>query len=231
MGILKQGSLTSTPALLLLHILVLIFIVPLIVEAQLVVPAKYDGFVYNKKPATTDTIIIEAFFDPVCPDSRDAWPPLKKAIHHYPSDSISLVVHTFPLPYHDNAFVTSRALHIVDKINSSATYSLLEIFFNNQERFYSDQTFNNSRASVVNQVTQVAAKVVAKKDLSSIRSGFLDSKTDYATRSSFKYACSRGVYGTPFFFVNGFPIPDGGSPIDYKKWRSIIDPLVGKNKA
>lgn len=98
MAILKKGSHTSTPSLLLLHILLLIFIVPLIVEAQLVVPSKYDGFVYNKKPASTDTIIIEAFFDPVCPDSRDAWPPLKQAIHHYSSDSISLIVHTFPLP-------------------------------------------------------------------------------------------------------------------------------------
>lgn len=235
MGIAKQGSHTSTSKsplpLLRSIILLLIFIVPLMVEAQLVVPAKYDGFVYKNRPASTDTILIEAFFDPVCPDSRDAWPPLKQAIHHYPDSSISLIVHTFPLPYHDNAFVTSRALHIVDKINSSATYSLLEVFFNDQERFYSDQTFNNSRASVVNQVTQVAGKVVGKKDLSAIRSGFLDSKTDHATRSSFKYACSRGVYGTPFFFVNGFPIPDGGSPIDYKKWRSIIDPLVGKNKA
>ncbi|KAK1348060.1 T-kininogen 2 light chain like [Heracleum sosnowskyi] len=227
MALLKQGIHPSTSPLLLLFI----FIVPLIVEAQSLVQPKYDGFVYKNKPASTDTIIIEAFFDPVCPDSRDAWPPLKQAVHHYTQASVSLIVHTFPLPYHDNAFVTSRALHIVNNINSSATYNLLEIFFNDQERFYNAQTLNNSRASVVNQVTQVAAKAVGKTHLSAIRTGFLDRKTDLATRSSFKYGCSRGVYGTPFFFVNGFLLPDGGSPMDYNKWRSIIDPLVGKSKA
>jgi hypothetical protein len=36
------------------------------------------------------------------------------------------------------------------------------------------------------------------------------------------------VTGTPYFFVNGIPINDSGSPLDYKYWISILDPLVGK---
>ncbi|KAI3464782.1 hypothetical protein Pfo_021445 [Paulownia fortunei] len=63
---------------------------------------------------------------------------------------------------------------------------------------------------------------------SAIKSGFTDSKTDHATRVSFKYGCLRGVYGTPFFFVNGFPLTDAGSPLNYKGWREVIDPLVSK---
>ncbi|MCL7035801.1 hypothetical protein MKW94_029589 [Papaver nudicaule] len=51
-------------------------------EAALTPPAKFDGFVYNKAVPSEDTIVIEAFFDPVCPDSRDAWPPLKSALQH-----------------------------------------------------------------------------------------------------------------------------------------------------
>lgn len=34
--------------------------------------------------------------------------------------------------YHDNAFVSSRALHIANKLNASATYDLLELFFKHQ---------------------------------------------------------------------------------------------------
>ena len=46
-----------------------------------------------------------------------------------------------------------------------------------------------------------------------------------------QYAASRGVYGTPFFYVNGFLLPDTGAAVDYKTWRKVIDPLVGaKNK-
>lgn len=34
--------------------------------------------------------------------------------------------------YHDNAFIASRALHIVNSLNSSATFHLLELFFEQQ---------------------------------------------------------------------------------------------------
>lgn len=34
--------------------------------------------------------------------------------------------------YHDNAYVTSRALHIVNTFNANATFSLLEGFFKHQ---------------------------------------------------------------------------------------------------
>jgi len=46
-----------------------------------------------------------------------------------------------------------------------------------------------------------------------------------------QYATSRGVYGTPFFYVNGFLLPDTGDAIDYKAWRKVIDPLVGTKKS
>lgn len=41
-----------------------------------------------------------------------------------------------------------------------------------------------------------------------------------------QYSCSRGVYGTPTYFVNGFVLPDAGSPLDLKGWKTIIDPLL-----
>ena len=68
-----------------------------IVTAQSLPPAKQDGFFYKNNRVNSDTIIIEAFFDPVCPDSRDAWPPLKHAVEHY-GPRVSLVVHLLPLP-------------------------------------------------------------------------------------------------------------------------------------
>ena len=42
-----------------------------------------------------------------------------------------------------------------------------------------------------------------------------------------QYSTSRGVYGTPFFFVNGFLLHDNGSTIDFKGWKSTIDTLIG----
>lgn len=41
-----------------------------------------------------------------------------------------------------------------------------------------------------------------------------------------QYGCIRGVYGTPFFFVNGFPLANAGSPLNYTGWRKVLDPLL-----
>ncbi|KAE8713480.1 Pentatricopeptide repeat (PPR) superfamily protein [Hibiscus syriacus] len=201
-----------------------------IVKAQTLPPAKYDGFLYTNHPVDSDTILIEAFFDPVCPDSRDSWPPLKQAIHHYGS-RVSLIVHLLPLPYHDYAFATSRALHIVNLLNPSATFRLLGAFFEHQERFYNAQTSNKSKDAVVNEISEFTAEAVGNSYYSAIVSGFNDRKTDLKTRVSFKYSASRRAFGTPSFYINGFALPDPGSSIDYKGWRSFIDPLlVGKSK-
>ncbi|KAK8596609.1 hypothetical protein V6N12_065092 [Hibiscus sabdariffa] len=188
-------------------------------------PAKYDGFLYTNNRVDSDTILIEAFFDPVCPDSRDSWPPLKQAIHHYGS-RVSLIVHLLPLPYHDYAFATSRALHIVNLLNPSATFRLLDSFFEYQERFYNAQTSNKSRDAVINEISEFTAEAVGNSYYSAIVSGFNDRKTDLKTRVSFKYSASRGVFGTPTFYINGFALPDSGSTIDYMGWRSFIDPLL-----
>ncbi|KAL0016922.1 hypothetical protein SO802_003991 [Lithocarpus litseifolius] len=196
------------------------------VGAQTLPPARTDGFVYKNHRVNSDTIIIEAFYDPVCPDSRDSWPPLKKALHYFGSHTW-LVVHLLPLPYHDNAFVASRALHIVNNLNTSATFPLLEHFFKYQEKFYNAQTRNLSRAVIIEEIVKFATEVVGSSYYSVIKSGFNDTKTDLKTRISFKYSTSRGVYGTPFFFVNGFLLHDNGSTIDFKGWKSTIDTLIG----
>ncbi|KAK1441030.1 hypothetical protein QVD17_06866 [Tagetes erecta] len=209
---------------------ILIVILTLLVRSQSAIPSRYDGFVYRKRAASTSTVFIEAFYDPVCPDSRGSWPPLKQALDHYGPALVSLIVHPFPLPYHDNAFITSRALHIVNELNASATYPLLDAFFKHQERFYNAQTSNMSREAVLDQVIGFASSTLGNSLHSAIKSGFNDSKTGIKTRVSFKYGCSRGVYGTPFFFVNGFLIPVSDDTIDYNGWRKIIDPLTNKQR-
>eukprot|EP00268_Persea_americana_P051209 TRINITY_DN5635_c0_g1_i4.p1 TRINITY_DN5635_c0_g1~~TRINITY_DN5635_c0_g1_i4.p1 ORF type:complete len:284 (+),score=37.50 TRINITY_DN5635_c0_g1_i4:32-883(+) len=202
-----------------------------VVDGQVPIPPRYDGFVYRKSQGT-ESIVVEAFFDPLCPDSRDAWPPLKQALTYYASNrcSLSLIVHPFPLPYHDNAFVACRALHIANGLNTSTTYPLLELFFKYQGWYYNKPTHTMSRASVVDRMVKLVVEAVGNSSLSAIESGFEDAKTDFATRISFKYGCSRGVTGTPYFFVNGFPLPVSGSALNYDKWRSILDPLLHQHK-
>ncbi|KAF0891180.1 hypothetical protein E2562_006538 [Oryza meyeriana var. granulata] len=196
--------------------------------AQVPIPSRTDGFVYGgKPPALGKTVVLEAYFDPVCPDSRDAWPDLKKAVQHYAS-MVTVVVHLFPLPYHSNAFISCRSIHAVNKINPSFVYPLLEKFFKYQEGYYNQPTYGKTRATVVAEVTNnLVAPIIGEANLAAYKAGFNDSQSDQDSRISFKYGCARGVTGTPYFFVNGIPLSgDSGSPLDYNKWISLLDPLV-----
>ncbi|PKA60770.1 hypothetical protein AXF42_Ash006404 [Apostasia shenzhenica] len=197
-------------------------------SAQSPIPARYDGFPYGGSSGIERTILVEAFFDPLCPDSRDSWPPLKQVLlEYYPR--VSLIVHPFPLPYHDNSYVACRALHIANMLNASATYPLLELFFQYQEKYYNGLTRNMSRASIIEEIAKDGAQAVGTSLLPAFIYAFSDTLSDSATRISFKYGCSRGVFGTPFFFVNGFALPDAGSAIDYETWKGTIDPLLGNH--
>jgi hypothetical protein len=71
----------------------------LVLQAQASVPPRYDGFAYGGGAAAAwkDTVLVEAFLDPLCPDSRDAWEPLKSAVERY-APRVSLIVHPFLLP-------------------------------------------------------------------------------------------------------------------------------------
>ncbi|KAI4388486.1 hypothetical protein MLD38_000809 [Melastoma candidum] len=194
-------------------------------RARASAPAKAYGFVYSDHAVHSDTIKIEAFFDPICPDSAGAWGPLKEALDYY-GTRVWLVVHLFPLPYHDNSYAASRALHIADTLNASATFPLLELFFKEQEKFYNSKTSSMSKASVVDHIADFATRVLGERHRAAVLSGFRNIRTDLTTRLSFKYSASRGVCGAPFFFVNSILLSDTESPIDVSRWKNIIDPLI-----
>jgi len=74
-----------------------VFVIFLSGGADYIPPSRLDGFVYQNGYLDLDTVLIEAFYDPVCPYSRDSWPPLKQALHHY-SSRVSFLLHLLPLP-------------------------------------------------------------------------------------------------------------------------------------
>jgi len=48
------------------------------------------------------------------------------------------------------------------------------------------------------------------------------------TRISWKYACSRGVVGTPTFLINGVATSADAS-WSLADWKSVIDPILASN--
>ncbi len=112
----------------MLRFLLAAFFLPLI-SSQIPVPPRPDGFTLGSLSAA---IVIDAHLDLLCPYCAQAHPTLSALTQHYtqvrclghiaraacsslpPShttlqEQLRVVYHSFPLPYHRNAFLSSQA--------------------------------------------------------------------------------------------------------------------------
>ncbi|KAF6998969.1 hypothetical protein CFC21_015044 [Triticum aestivum] len=199
--------------------------------AQVPVPARTNGFVYGGQawaPAWGEAVVVEAFFDPLCPDSRDAWPPLRRAADHFGARRVAVVIHLFPLPAWSSFIAReNKSTTIIEKKQKVYKKRREKIRF--QKGYYNTPTYTKTRAAVVAKIANnLVTPVIGEANLAAYRAGFNDSRSDQAARISFKFGCARGVTGTPYYFVNGIPLGDLDFPLDYDKWVSTLDPLVGK---
>ena len=78
-----------------------------VVESQIPLPRRPLGFVY-KGGDPSAPIHLTAFVDVTCPDSKQAWPTVKKIADMYGPKVIQFTVQLFPLPYHTNAFMAAQ---------------------------------------------------------------------------------------------------------------------------
>ena len=182
---------------------------------------KSDGYVQGTGP-----IMLEAYFDFLCPDSKASWSSVSKLVSVYPGN-LTLNVHTFPLPYHHNAFLFSQAAHTTSISGTPGRFfDWLDVAFMNQEAFWNDATTNLSVSDVVGQIADLAASKVAGVSRATFLSEFERRTTDLAARASWKYGCSRAVTGTPTFFINGVMVPEAQPTWTVGDWQKVIDPLL-----
>lgn len=97
--------------------------------------------------------------------------------------------------------MAANAFHVVMKKNPSAARALADLIFAKQAAFWNKQTADQS----ANQVQATLSNLLVNAGLISaadFAAGMADGNLYYETVISWKYACSRGVSGTPTFFVN-----------------------------
>lgn len=193
------------------------------VHAQFAIPARYDGFALSG-PKSTHPVVIEAFFDLLCPSCRDAWPVLRAVSHSYPKTAVQIIVHPFPAPFHHNAYFAARGMHIAASLNASLAYPWMEAVYKNQDVFGGDVTANEAPRLVIARLAALAPQLGL--DEGAFLDGFSDLQTDSLTRTSFKYGCSRGVVATPTFLVNGVAVQGADDTWMLRDWEALLDPFL-----
>jgi len=160
-------------------------------SAQVPIPNRPDG--YGVGGPADAHVVIDMFLDLLCPDCKASWPTVLQVIQAY-GTKIHFRIHTFPLPYHTNAFVVAQGLHVIANAtnrNLDAIYQFATKVFDNQEMWYNAATANITILQVVDSLATFAAQTgLVTKD--KFLAGIASADINYETRISWKYTCSRG---------------------------------------
>jgi hypothetical protein len=161
----------------------------------------------------------------MCPlDSRDAYPTVKRVLKKY-EDSVHFILHLFPLPYHRNAFLAAQSLKVIAAFNSSAVFDWVDVYFENFGLFTNQATADLSFLEIAQSIQIIAShKVGISRDefLAGVQPG---TDFDFETRTSWKYACSRGITGAPVFLLNGVKI-DADESWTEQQWHKLLSPFL-----
>jgi len=207
---------------LLLVLCALVFLA----SAQVPIPNRPDGYALSPDAPATAPVVLEAFFDLLCPDSKAVWPTIKQVLSQYPQ-TVYFLMHTFPLPYHTYSFIINNGAHVIDHLtagNLTAIRAYTDLLFDIQVSYQNPATAKMSPTEVY---AKLASDVAGVYDDSSRFQQMLSSNgnVNTETRISWKYGCSRTVSGTPSFLLNGVYI-GADSSWSLSDWQSVIDPII-----
>jgi hypothetical protein len=96
-------------------------------------PSQYSYY-YPSEQSSAPRVSVEYFVDLGCSACLEAWPTLMKVAQVYSSKGVVFGVHIFPLPYHQQAFILSKAAGVVDFYSKSANsvFTFMNNCFENQ---------------------------------------------------------------------------------------------------
>jgi 2-hydroxychromene-2-carboxylate isomerase len=198
------------------------------VASQVATPPRKVGFQYLRGNSTA-RVQLEVFLDLVCPDSKATWPHVKDVANHYGPQNVELLVHLFPLPYHQNAFYLSRATYVVHYLTKgNRTFDWIDKVLLNKSSELTDGPFHDkSDADLLTMMSEWVSEMGLNK---TAFLGLADRRVrndfEVYTRRMWKMACTRGVAGTPMYFINGINHPNILQSWTLAEWKLFLDPLV-----
>jgi protein-disulfide isomerase len=182
---------------------------------------------------TSSSVLIEAFYDLQCPDSKASYPALLQLLEQHGSE-VLLRMHLFPLPYHRSGFLSAQSARVVQTLNSNdQLFHWFNVYFAAQGNFTNLATGDQSNDWIIAQIAKLASTSLVREsgmDQDEYYTEFIKrmaygSDYDANTRIAWKYACSRGVSGTPFFFVNGVYVTNDPS-WTVEDWKKLVGSVV-----
>jgi len=206
-------------------LLLTLFVISAFSEQMMDIPNAPDG--YSIGGGIRAPVRIEAFFDLLCPDSLASWniiwPILTRQFDIWNNQTLRFTVHGFPLNYHRNAHIVHQGLNIIrdNAKNASDVWTYIDLLFKNQGLFQNNVTANMTFNQVKQALTALVISAMPQYGPLFLNGLAYENMYDEEARSSWSYAVSRSVTGTPVFYANGVYI-DGGDSLDANTWIEVF---------
>jgi len=194
-----------------------------------IIPLSATANAYQRGNAASN-IVVDLVIDLTCSSCLEEWPMLNEVVAAY-GDRVNFMYRVFPLPYHQQAFVVSKAAALVNYYSPEATFDFMDTAFANQGDIYNSATADMSYNAVVEMVgkwatngTGVSPKQYAD-GMNFVPGTSSDASTtiEMNTRYMFKYGGLHQSFATPFFAINGVSVVN----IDtFQQWKDTLDPLL-----
>uniref|UniRef100_A0A2C9L2P2 Thioredoxin-like fold domain-containing protein n=1 Tax=Biomphalaria glabrata TaxID=6526 RepID=A0A2C9L2P2_BIOGL len=196
-------------------------------SAEMTVPRRPLGFVY-KDGQPTASVRLASFLDLTCPDSLEAFKILLQVADSFSDRSVQLRLYLFPLPYHTNSHLLSKAARFLDDFTkvspSNATvFDWIQLVFSNMRYLSTRATSNSTEVEVVDYVTSLAQSLF-HVSAEQFKHGIYNASIDRMTRLEWKYGATRGVYATPMFTINDVFV--NGDAWNVSEWTARVDNLL-----
>jgi hypothetical protein len=208
-----------------------VFTVPAAAQkAETLIPLSSTGYAFQRGNAASN-IVVELYIDLTCSSCLSEWPTINEVVAAYSAD-VNFLYRILPLPYHQQAFITSKAASCVNYYCSSeAVFTFFDTVYANQALIYNSATANMTYNEVVDLVegwaldgTGLTSAQYAEGMNSSTTAG---SSIEMNSRYMFKYATLHDIWATPVFAINGVIVLGLD---DFNTWSQTLDSLLASRR-
>lgn len=193
--------------------------------AETAIPLSKNGHAFHRGNLGAITTV-ELFIDLTCSSCRESWPLLTKVYETY-KDRVHFMYRIFPLPYHQQGFIVSKAAHVVNAFaGAEAAFKYIDTSYIKQPAIYNSATADMTYNQVVDLVSSWAVSSGITKDeyyTGMNSSTSIGSQCEMNTRYMWKYITLQGVYATPFVAIDGLKAMGLDT---FEDWAAALDPLV-----
>jgi hypothetical protein len=180
------------------------------------IPSKYLGF----GDSVGQGLLLEPFYDPLCPDSRDSDGYLQAAISKYklgPSNGLYIRYHLQAMPFHVNSYFVCKAVQIVNTLyGADKAHKALQVGWQNLDNWSTATTANMSEDKIVQTISQTYEGVFGINS-ATFENLWSSTYLTAAVKDALQYAAQRQIYGVPLYLANGVLV-DGADGFKEEDW-------------